>query len=161
MPCFMVTNSAPKTGVSTVDCFFENHCMRAISTCIKEPLFDLQNTLSQAWSLSTHMWESTSLLRFWGVHEYSLLGILTELWWITVLKDCDLYLGTKDHTPVWNDISDQWGPWHVLLHIGAPPWGALHGMTIMKPLLLYQSFLTQSSIFGCQSWLDNKTCIWV
>ena len=40
-PCFMATNSASKTDVSTVDCFFENHYTNAVFTYIKKPLLDL------------------------------------------------------------------------------------------------------------------------
>ena len=48
MPCFMETNSVPKTDVSTVDCFLENHCTRAVFTYIKKPLLNQPDILSPA-----------------------------------------------------------------------------------------------------------------
>ena len=41
IPCFMVTNSAPKTDVASVDCLFENHFTNAVFTYMKRPLLDL------------------------------------------------------------------------------------------------------------------------
>ena len=42
--CFIVTNSALKTDVSTVDCFFESHCNNAVIMYTKKPLLELQDT---------------------------------------------------------------------------------------------------------------------
>ena len=42
MPCFMATNKAPKTHVSTLACFFENHCIKVVFTYIKKPCLDLK-----------------------------------------------------------------------------------------------------------------------
>ena len=41
MTCFIGTNSASKTDVSTINCFFENHWTNVVFTCIKKPLFDM------------------------------------------------------------------------------------------------------------------------
>ena len=48
MPCFMATNSAPKTVISSVDCFFENHCNNMAFTFIKKSLLYLQDNMSPA-----------------------------------------------------------------------------------------------------------------
>ena len=55
MPCFMATNSGPKTNVSTMHCFLENCCTRAMLAYIKKALLDLQDIFSPAWSLSTNI----------------------------------------------------------------------------------------------------------
>ena len=47
-PCFMTSNSAPNIDVTIVDCFFNYHCTREVSTYIKKPLLDLQDTMSLA-----------------------------------------------------------------------------------------------------------------
>ena len=59
-PCFMATNSAPNIDVSTIDCFFENHCTNAVFMYIKKTLLNMQENLSPAWSLSTNMQISIS-----------------------------------------------------------------------------------------------------
>ena len=43
MPCFMAKNLAPKTAVSTVHYFFENHCNNVVFIYIKKPLIDLHD----------------------------------------------------------------------------------------------------------------------
>ena len=73
MLCFMVTNALPKTDVSTVDSFFENHCTNEVLTNIKKPLLDLQDSFSHVWSLSTNMQMSTFSLQGSGVF----MGIAT------------------------------------------------------------------------------------
>ena len=79
--CFMLTNSAQKTDVSTVDCFFDNHCTNDVFTFIKKPLLDLQDTLSPEWLLSTNMQMSTSLPQgsgaFTGIASWHPYRILT------------------------------------------------------------------------------------
>ena len=60
IPYFMATNSVPNIDVSTVDCFFEDHCTSAVFMYIKKPLLDPQDTLSPAWLLSTNLLISTS-----------------------------------------------------------------------------------------------------
>ena len=61
MPASFFQKSAPKTDVSTVDCFFENHYTHGMFRYIKKPPFNLQVTLYPAWSLSTNMWMLTTL----------------------------------------------------------------------------------------------------
>ena len=46
MPCFMVTNSSPKTDVTTVEYFLENYFTSAVFTYFNKPLLDLKNNLS-------------------------------------------------------------------------------------------------------------------
>ena len=48
MPCFMATNSVPKTDVTTVDCFFDYHCTKVLFMHIKKLLLDMQDILLHA-----------------------------------------------------------------------------------------------------------------
>ena len=90
MPCFMATNSAPKTDVSTVDCFFESPCTNTMFKYIKKPLLDQQETLFSAWS---HKHADTYLFpwRFWCINRYCLIGIPVKLCQITFFKTAVIY----------------------------------------------------------------------
>ena len=48
MACFIATNSAPKTALSTVACFFACQMMQIISMKKQNPMQDLHLTLSFA-----------------------------------------------------------------------------------------------------------------
>ena len=63
MPCLIATNSAPKTLVLTVACFFENQTIGAIFTKVIKPVLDRRVCLSPAWSESTNIRKSTSFPR--------------------------------------------------------------------------------------------------
>jgi hypothetical protein len=63
-PCFIATNSAPKTDVLIVDCRFETQSMQAWLMKMKKPVCDGLVCFSPAWSLSTHMQMSTGLTGF-------------------------------------------------------------------------------------------------
>ena len=61
IPCFMATNSAPKTEVSIVACFFDTHIKVAELQKIKKPVKECLVSLSPLWLLSTIIRRSTSL----------------------------------------------------------------------------------------------------
>ena len=82
IPCFMATNSAPKTEVSMVTCFFDIQIIGDKFQKIKKPVRERLVVFSPAWSLSTIMRRSTSLLlakRRWHVWRDCLFHITIEL----------------------------------------------------------------------------------
>ena len=71
MTCSMVINLAPKPDVSTLDYILENHCTKLVFMYIKKPFLDVQDTI-----INKYADVNIVTSRFWGIHGYSLLGIL-------------------------------------------------------------------------------------
>ena len=165
MPCFIVTNSAPKTDVSTVDYFFENpytnmvfsYIKNVFQECLSRNQFLIYKTLCPLHNHYPQMcsWWPPCLkvLEHLQVYPFS---IHTEFWPITFHQDTVIYfwvlriINQSELCP-----SDQHGPWHGLLFLGTPLWGVLHGVSLMTLLLLCQSILAPSSISGCQKQSDS------
>ena len=67
IPCFMATNSAPKTEVSIVACCFDSQMTGAKLQKMINPVQEHQVLFSPTWSLSTIIQRSTSLPRGGGM----------------------------------------------------------------------------------------------
>jgi len=78
-PCFIATNSAPKTEVSMVDCFFEIQIIGAKLQKIKNPVRERRVDLSPAWSLSTIIRRSMSLPSGGGMS----VGMASTTWHVS------------------------------------------------------------------------------
>ena len=63
MPCFIATNSAPKTDYSMVVCFLDSQQTREFLMKIMKPVWDRRLVLFPAWSLPTNARRSTPLSR--------------------------------------------------------------------------------------------------